>query len=115
MINKGLTMYNCCICGNETTQLHEVIFGSANRKICVDYNLQVPLCATHHDTAHGKKHKPVNCEYDCMSQSQCYTTFCEKLGIDPFKTFRAVKNKTERCYLDTISGSCLNIIKGYEI
>ena len=114
MVNKGLTMYHCCICGSDTTQLHEIIFGSANRKICIEYNLQVPLCSKHHDISHGKKHIPVNCEYDCMSQSQCYTHFCDILRIDPFKTFREVKNKSERHYLDTISESCSNIIRGFE-
>lgn len=115
MKNDGNTMYQCCICGNHTTQLHEIVFGTLYRKISIQYNLQVPLCARHHDTAHGKKHIPAISQYDCMSQSDCFDHFCSILGIDTEKTWFAVKNKSKRAYLDTIKDTCINKIREYEV
>jgi predicted nucleic acid-binding Zn ribbon protein len=51
---KNLT-YECIECGNHTDTLHEIFYGTAGRKVCIDYALQVPLCTFHHNIAHNDK------------------------------------------------------------
>jgi ABC-type Na+ transport system ATPase subunit NatA len=115
MKNNGMTLYICAICGNHTTTLHEVIFGRGNKKICQDYNIQVPLCQRCYSSAHGIKDGNNFTEYDLMSQNDCIMYFCNLLEIDPEKTTQSVKQKSKHLQLDTIKDSCSLIIKGYEV
>ena len=40
---------NCIICGRTKEALHEVFFGTANRKKSIQYGLVIPLCNYHHN------------------------------------------------------------------
>ena len=65
--NKN-TSYSCVMCGKPTTTLHEIFYGTADRKMSIKYNLQVPLCHICHGIAHTEKQK-------------YQEIFCEKHGI----------------------------------
>ena len=41
-------MDNCFVCGSPYTEVHHVIYGTANRKLSDKYGLVVPLCHEHH-------------------------------------------------------------------
>ena len=41
-------MDNCFVCGSPYTEVHHVIYGTANRKFSDKYGLIVPLCHEHH-------------------------------------------------------------------
>lgn len=41
-------MDNCFVCGSPYTEVHHVIYGTANRKLSDKYGLIVPLCHEHH-------------------------------------------------------------------
>ena len=41
-------MDNCFVCGSPYTEIHHVIYGTANRKLSDKYGLVVPLCHEHH-------------------------------------------------------------------
>jgi len=115
MKTKGKILYSCCVCQAHTTVLHEIVFGSLYKRVCEDFNIQVPLCQRCHQSAHGQKDGKVYTEYDCMSQNDCLRYFCDLLSIDVVKVVPAVKNKTDRPYLDTINNTCLNKIRQYEV
>ena len=42
------SMDNCFVCGSPYTEVHHVIYGTANRKLSDKYGLIVPLCHEHH-------------------------------------------------------------------
>ena len=41
-------MDNCFVCASPYTEVHHVIYGTANRKLSDKYGLVVPLCHEHH-------------------------------------------------------------------
>lgn len=38
----------CYVCGNPNTEVHHVMYGSANRKLSDEFGLVVHLCSEHH-------------------------------------------------------------------
>jgi len=47
IITNDLT--RCIVCGRPKEALHEVFFGTANRKKSIQYGLVIPLCNYHHN------------------------------------------------------------------
>jgi hypothetical protein len=107
MENNHKTTWLCAVCGTPTQTLHECFFGRGNRNICIDYNLQVPLCPEHHDMAHGKR-------VSVKSQDQWKRYFCELLDIMFIKAQFGVMSRHERGYLEEVKDKCLEYLKGRE-
>ena len=42
-------MDHCYICGRNRECLHEVFYGTANRKLSIKYGMVIPLCNFHHN------------------------------------------------------------------
>lgn len=43
-LRKKNYKYHCIECGQETMVLHEIMYGTSNKSISVNYCFQVPLC-----------------------------------------------------------------------
>ena len=120
MINKHKKMYSCPVCNRNTVTLHEIFYGTSNRKISIEYNLQVPLCPICHYVSHTREllngYSPLT-EFrtiEGLNKVMIQTELCRHLGIDRDKTSLAVNtNDTE--YLESISGECEKKIKSWEI
>jgi len=116
-MKKDGTVYKCVISKMPTDKLHELVPGSGNRQICIEYNIQVPTIPDLHATAHGKGEKNVRkmtYKEQKYSQEQMYTLFCKKLDIDPIKTRRGVKEINQRWYLEEIKDHCRAKLKSFE-
>jgi hypothetical protein len=60
----------CWACGcNNTLQTHE-IFGGANRNLSISYDLQVILCAYHHDMVHARDGKRLKDDLHKLGQTR---------------------------------------------
>lgn len=95
--------YSCVLCGKITKTLHECFYGSANRKISIKYNMQVPLCNDCHIEAHKDK-----------ELWQMY--LCQKLRINYSITKRMINNFTDnKAYFEGIKDKCLEKLKSWEI
>ena len=102
--NKNISYYCQGECEETTTNtLHEVIYGSCNRKLCIKYNLQIPLCLKCHEKVHREMPKIVSMKL-----------FCLKLGIDYDKTRLSV-NKLDYKYLEGIADQCKDKLKGWQV
>lgn len=44
---------NCYICGRSDIHIHEMVHGTANRKLSIKYGLVIPLCVAHHYEVHN--------------------------------------------------------------
>ena len=94
MINKN-TIFRCILCTHHTTILHEVFPGRGNRKPCIEYNVQVPLCPECHTKAHATYSPNHEKRADDYAKD-----FCEYLGVDYWSAYRAIHQKSFRTYLD---------------
>ena len=119
-------LYRCAECNRQTTTKHEIIFGRGNRDICIDYNIQLPLCPSCHHTAHGIKllqgYSPlqrfVKIEISgrqVIDQHKIKEHLLSKLRMNYYKTAMGVRNSMHRGYLDKNKKKCGEIIKTYEI
>lgn len=56
-IIHDLSERKCLVCGSTyNTHIHEVFFGTANRKLSIKYGLCVCLCARHHNMSNEGVH-----------------------------------------------------------
>ena len=115
MKNPNTILWKCVVCGEHTTTLHEVFFGSADRDIAIFYNIQVSICPFHHNIAHGATviDKPGvidTCIFDSYTEKQCKQFFCTKLDIDYKKTLRGFEDSS-REYLKSVKQNCLRKLK----
>lgn len=111
MKNDG-TLYACCVCDTPTTTLHELFFGKHYKPLCIEFNLQVPICAECHNSAHGKptrKKLPI----DNYGQKKCREMFAEILDVDIDLIFQALQPRADRKYLQEINQRCKDIILMY--
>lgn len=108
MVNNKTTAWICCQCPRETTTLHEVFFGTANRPISVIYHIQVPVCEDHHKKAHGQ-HK-----YNDKSQEMYRMTFCQWLDISYIKCLQSFNGLDNKNYLFEVMDKCKNRIDNAE-
>lgn len=46
----------CIVCGRQREALHEVFFGTANRKKSIEHGLVIPLCNYHHNMSDNGIH-----------------------------------------------------------
>ena len=53
---------HCIVCGKTKEALHEVFFGTANRKKSIEHGLVIPLCNMHHNMSDAGIH--YNKEFD---------------------------------------------------
>jgi hypothetical protein len=116
-MKKDGTLFNCVISKMPTDKLHELVPGGGNRKVCIDYNIQVPIIPDLHDTSHGKGVKDkmrMDYKEQELSQEQMYILFCEIMEIDPVKTRRGVREIGHRWYLEEIKDHCLQKLRGFE-
>ena len=114
-MKKDGTVYNCVISDMPTDKLHELVPGSGNRSICIDYNIQVPLIPALHMTAHGRGNKSDGTySAQSYSQKQMFEKLCEIMDIDPIKTWRGVKEISQRGYLEEIKEHCREKLRGWE-
>lgn len=73
----------CYVCGtNQNIHIHEIFFGSANRKKSIQWGLYVGLCAIHHNMSNDGVHfnKALNTELKKLGQRK----FEEKYGHEKF-------------------------------
>lgn len=99
---KPRTIWECALCEAACNVLHEICFGTGNRKIAVEYSVQAPICPNCHILCH--KHKE---EY----QEKLF----DWLGLDMYVTIRAFNNYRLRGYLEINKEHCENRIKGQEL
>lgn len=56
-IIHDLNAHTCLICGRRgETHIHEVFYGTANRKKSIEYGLCVRLCPNHHNASNDAVH-----------------------------------------------------------
>ena len=103
--NKKM-VFKCAGCGAHTVTLHEIFFGRGNRDICVEYNIQVPLCIECHKVPHGTHSISSMSPLATFNQNECKHYFCDILKIDPVKTALGVQSKTKRYYLKEVKEKC---------
>lgn len=85
-------MEHCYICGATPVHIHEVFYGSANRKKSIEYGCCVPLCPRHHNMSKDGVH--FDHELDWKLKQECQKRFEELHGFTKFtEVFR-------RNYLD---------------
>lgn len=76
-------LHECLIC--KTTQnihIHEIFFGTANRKKSIKYGLYVGLCAKHHNMSNEGVH--FNKKLDMQLKQWAQRKFEEKYSHDEF-------------------------------
>jgi hypothetical protein len=98
--DKNLT-YQCAMCSAPTDTLHEIFYGTCNRRISIDFALQVPLCTYHHNIAHNLGPKGAQ-------------KYCQWLGLD-YDAVKLAINKLEFDYLDMIKDQNIKRIIENEI
>lgn len=82
-----LTVPDCAVCDMQATELHEIMGGKTGKKgnskrdICIEYDLQLPLCR--------------KCHNEIGNTLGGFERSCNILHISPFSTFRAIENNTE--------------------
>ena len=106
-------IFKCLGCEDPTTTLHEIFFGTHGKQICIEYNLQVPLCPLCHLVPHGKytidahSKKPKFFHYN---QSDALYYFCSFLQINYYSAKQAVDSKRNRGYIIEMKDHCLQRI-----
>ena len=81
-------MDNCFVCGSPYTEVHHVIYGTANRKLSDKYGLIVPLCHEHH---RGQTGVHLNRDFDISLKKLAQEKFNTVYGAN--KSFLGVFGK----------------------
>lgn len=81
-------MDNCFVCASPYTEVHHVIYGTANRKLSDKYGLVVPLCHEHH---RGQTGVHFNRDFDIYLKKLAQEKFNAVYGAD--KDFKEVFGK----------------------
>lgn len=127
MKNKKRLVFNCaCGCGRQTATLHEIVPGSGNRDICIDYNIQLPLCMDCHTVAHLRSLLAGNSPLEEFTKKQNGTVagldneliqgyLFGILGVDMYAVLRALSPSNSKEYLEEIKDSCKIIIMSFAI
>ena len=77
---------HCYICGASPVHIHEVFYGSANRKKSISTGCCVPLCYDHHVGRHGVHYDH---DLDWRLKQECQKRFEELHGFIKFmETFK---------------------------
>lgn len=72
--------YICCMCEqSDAVTLHEPFFGTANRKICVKYEIRFPVCMDCHNYCHNKN-QTGGAQYGRNEEQAMF--FCGLAGIN---------------------------------
>ena len=108
--SKPRKIYYCQQCNIPTQTLHEVCFGNSNRKIAIEYSIQVPVCNDCHKKAHGTDKRP-----EKGYKEKWQKTFLDWLGMDMYVTIRAFNNYRLRGYLEINKEACEEKIRSLEI
>ena len=124
MKNKPKKIYNCgCGCDRQTVTFHELIPGSANRTICEDHNIQLPLCVDCHTVAHLRPllsgYSPLQ-EFvkegsDALNNIAIQEHLFSILGVDMYEAWRAFSPSRSKKYLVEMKDICAESIKRFEI
>ena len=72
-------MDNCFVCGRPYTEVHHIIYGTANRKLSDKYGLIVPLCNEHH---RGQTGVHFNRDFDLYLKKLAQEKFEAVYGAD---------------------------------
>ena len=76
-------MERCFVCGDtQHLHIHEVFFGTANRKKSIEWGLYVPLCPEHHNMSNKGVH--FNKTLDTKLKKYAQKKFEEKHGHEKF-------------------------------
>ena len=76
-------MTKCFICGTRNNlHIHEIYYGTANRKKSIEYGCYVSLCAYHHNMSDYGVH--YNKALDLNLKQKCQRRFEEKYGHAKF-------------------------------
>jgi len=117
MINKHNKTWGCIICLKPTDVLHEVVFGTGRRKLAVEYNIQCPTCAEHHQIFHGTKrniciydHEILNAEGGKWDKVICY-----RMGFPDPQKIRLALNQGDTEFLNMIANIGELMLKRCEI
>jgi len=90
--------------GRETTTLHEVFYGTANRKISIKHHLQVPVL--YFGRVHRESHGP--------GAKAWAMKHCEFLMIDYWETVRRLNDyKENKKYFKEIEKKCYSKLQKY--
>jgi len=124
MKNTKKLVYECAACRRGSRELHELIYGHGNRQVCIDYNIQAPLCPICHGAAHDKwtphgnsplyrfRKADMKCRKIVMDTHAIARYLCEEyLKQDYWQILAAVKSKMNRHHLIMIREECEKIIK----
>lgn len=65
----------CFVCGKTNGHIHEIFFGTANRKISIEQGFCVYLCPAHHNTSNYGVH--FNRELDLKLKQLCQSKYEE--------------------------------------
>ena len=110
--------YYCSGCKAVTATLHEIFPGNGRRGICIQYNIQVPLCQVCHDAAHGKYtphgfsplhryRKTHKSRLLVLDQDAIQEHFCNDiLEINYYLTKRAINSRFCRSYIEVEQEKC---------
>ena len=74
-------MTRCYICGKPAVHIHEVFFGTANRKNSIKWGCYVGLCYEHHEGNTGAHHDQAT---NLKLKEDCERAFEEKYGREKF-------------------------------
>jgi len=96
--------YHCVLCGRETSNLHEVIFGRGFRKKSIEYNIQVPLCTE----------PPLEGKYPCdkrphseKGKQMYYKLLFSRIHmINFYEMARSMRGEYNGKYLEDIKQQC---------
>ncbi len=92
-VNDNQTKYKCCRCDNDAVTEHEPLFGTANKKICVKYNIKFPVCMDCHYWAHNKNKTGGAVENRNEEQA---LFFCELAGLK-YSLLKIAFENSRRC------------------
>ena len=124
MKNKKKIIFNCaCGCGRQTATLHEIIPGSGNRDICIEYNIQLPLCSLCHTVAHLrfllneyspllKFTKKINNDIK-LDNTLIQEYLFSILDVDMYAVLRALSPSNTKEYLVKIKDDCHKVIMSF--
>jgi hypothetical protein len=111
MKNNHKKIWHCVMCGQHTTTLHEVHFGTAGREVCVQYSIQTPVCPLCHLEAHGN----ITVRKPRYSQEEFKRIFCEKLGISYEDSKLGVETQEHRHLLAPMKKRCEEMLESWEV
>ena len=105
---KGIIQWQCIACDLTVNYLHEIFYGTFQKSMSVEYNLQVPACKRHHDAFHSvvKPHQftaveqkilPVNPEKPDLQE-----WLCEKMLFPARHLINRALNIGDKKYLSII-------------